>query len=198
MLVKICGITNYDDAMAAVDAGANALGFNFYPPSPRYVKPDIARAIADQLPPEVLRVGVFVRESANFIERVSADAGIAVAQVYHGQLPASMRTWRARNVDASFDRRELDDPQPEAFLLDAPAPEGVHGGTGHTFDWSRVPEIARRIVLAGGLDASNVERAIAIARPWGVDACSRLESSPGRKDHQKMRMFVKAATRVTV
>ena len=189
MIVKICGITNLEDALAAVDAGASALGFNFYPKSPRYINPAIARTIAGEVP-TVLKVGVFVNEPA--VEQLMQESGMDVAQIYLSPLPPGLRTWRARNVDATFQASELDDPAPEAFLLDAPAP-GVHGGTGHTFDWSRVPSINRKIVLAGGLDASNVVRAIQIARPWGVDACSKLETAPGRKDHQKMRDFIEAA-----
>ena len=189
MIVKICGITNLEDALAAVNAGASALGFNFYPKSPRYINPAIARAIADEVP-TVLKVGVFVNEPA--VEQLMQESGMDVAQIYLSPLPPGLRTWRARNVDATFEATELDDPAPEAFLLDAPAP-GVHGGTGHTFDWSRVPSINRKIVLAGGLDASNVVRAVQIAKPWGVDACSKLETAPGRKDHRKMRDFIEAA-----
>lgn len=191
MMVKVCGITNADDALAAVAAGASALGFNFYRKSPRYVAPAIARSVAGQVA-SVLRVGVFVNELPAEIERVMAESGMDVAQIYLGPLPTGVRTWRARNVDETFDALELAELAPEAFLLDAPAP-GVHGGTGHVFDWSRVPTVTRRIVLAGGLDASNVARAIAIARPWGVDACSRLEIAPGRKDHRKVKDFVEAA-----
>lgn len=196
MIVKICGITNIDDALATVDAGASALGFNFYPKSPRYVRPEVAREIAERTS-AVLRVGVFVNEMPEHVERIMSTACMDVAQIYLGSLPAGVRTWRARNVDATFDAAELDDPMPEAFLLDAPAP-GVHGGTGHTFDWSRVPAVNRKIVLAGGLDASNIARAVAIAKPWGVDACSRLEIAPGRKDHKRVRDFIEAAMAVHV
>ena len=196
MIVKVCGITNPDDALASVEAGASALGFNFYPKSPRYVTPAAARSIADQVA-GVLRIGVFVSEPVEDIVRIMAESGMDLAQIYLGELPAGIRTWRARNVDATFEATELDDPAPEAFLLDAPAP-GAHGGTGHTFDWSRVPMVNRRIVLAGGLDASNVAKAISIARPWGVDACSRLEIAPGRKDHKRVRDFVEAAMGVHV
>ena len=191
MMVKVCGITNAEDALAAVDAGVSALGFNFYLKSPRFIRPDAARVIADQVP-AVLRVGVFVNETADFIQRCMDASGMDVAQVYVSALPPGLRTWRARNVDVTFETSELNDPAPEAFLLDAPAP-GVHGGTGHTFDWRLVPMVQRRIVLAGGLDASNVARAIAIAKPWGVDSCSKLESAPGRKDHKKVRDFIEAA-----
>jgi phosphoribosylanthranilate isomerase len=196
MIVKVCGITNAEDALAAVEAGASALGFNFYPKSPRFVRPEAARAIAGQVS-GVLRVGVFVNEKTEDVSRIMDVAGLDVAQIYGGALPLGVRTWRARNVDSTFDAEELNDPAPEAFLLDAPAP-GVHGGTGHTFDWSRVPGVDRKIVLAGGLDASNVARAIAIAKPWGVDACSLLETVPGRKDHKRVRDFIEAAMAVHV
>ncbi|HEY3738528.1 MAG TPA: phosphoribosylanthranilate isomerase [Bryobacteraceae bacterium] len=196
MIVKICGITNLEDALAAVDAGASAVGFNFYPKSPRYVRPEFAGAIAERVS-GVLRVGVFVNETPDHVVRVMDVASMDVAQIYLGAIPSQIRSWRARNVDATFDASELDDPMPEAFLLDAPAP-GVHGGTGHTFDWSRVPAVNRKIVLAGGLDALNVARAVAIAKPWGVDACSRLEIAPGRKDHKRMRDFIEAAMAVHV
>ena len=192
MIVKVCGITNAEDALAAIAAGATALGFNFYRKSPRYISPAAARVIAAQTT-GALRVGVFVNESPADIEHIMTESAMDVAQVYLGPLPLRIRTWRARNVDASFMPEELEDTVPEAFLLDAPAPIGVHGGTGHAFDWSRVPSVNRKIVLAGGLDASNVARAVRIARPWGVDACSKLESSPGRKDHKKVRDFIEAA-----
>jgi phosphoribosylanthranilate isomerase len=195
--VKICGITNLEDALAAVEAGAHVLGFNFYDASPRYIRPADARAISIALPRYVLRVGVFVQEPPDKVEYMVMSAGMQVAQIHSGKLPTKVRTWRARNVDEAFDASALEEIGPEAFLLDAPAP-GVHGGTGKVFDWTRVPAVKRRIVLAGGLDASNVARAIVTARPWGVDACSRLESAPGRKDHGKVREFIEAAMSVQI
>jgi phosphoribosylanthranilate isomerase len=141
---------------------------------------------------------VFVKEAPADIVHMMKIAGVDVAQVYLGELPPGVRTWRARNVDDTFTVSELDDPTPEAFLLDAAAPVGVHGGTGKVFDWTRVPSVNRKIVLAGGLNASNVATALAVAKPWGVDACSQLESSPGRKDHRRVREFVEAALSVHV
>jgi phosphoribosylanthranilate isomerase len=192
VIVKICGITNLEDAASAVAAGAHALGFNFYPRSPRYIRPAEARAIVRELPAHVLRVGVFVHEPEFEVARIMEAAGMNIAQIHHGALPAGQRAWRARSVDDTFSPADLNEDGPEAFLLDAPAPGG-YGGTGRVFDWTRVPSVGRRIVLAGGLDASNVEQAIATVRPWGVDACSRLESAPGRKDHQRVREFIQAA-----
>lgn len=196
MMVKICGITNREDALAAIEGGAAALGFNFYPKSPRYVTPEDAALIARKLPASVWKVGVFVGEPAARIEEIALLLGLDVAQV-HGDvppehLPRQLRVWKAFRVDSSFHPSLLDPYPVEALLLDTPS-AALHGGTGRTFDWTIARDLGRRIVLAGGLDASNVRDAIRAVRPWGVDACSRLESSPGRKDHKKMIEFLKAA-----
>ena len=188
-MVKICGITNEEDALAAVEAGASALGFNFYSKSPRCIEPEVARRISARLPPAVLKVGVFA--DGNPAE-VARQAGLDIVQLHGGITAASVRVWRACRVGAGFDERSLDDTSAEAFLLDTPSPV-LHGGTGWTFDWRLARGLKKRIILAGGLDASNVRQAIEAARPWGVDACSRLESSPGKKDNRKVREFVKAA-----
>jgi len=189
MMVKICGVTNLDDALAAAEGGASAVGFNFYRPSPRFIDPGEAARIGAKLPPGVWKVGIFVNENGAAIAR---DAGLDVVQI-HGAAPApaGVRVWRAHRVDAAFRLEDLDDSA-EAFLLDTPS-DTLWGGTGRTFDWSRAAGSAKKIILSGGLDASNVRRAIEAARPWGVDASSRLESAPGRKDHQKMLNFLKAA-----
>ncbi len=195
MMVKICGITNRDDALAAVEAGASALWFNFYPKSPRYLSPQAAQAIVAELPPTVLKVGVFVDETNPAIQAILREAALDIAQV-HGKQPVyGFRCWRARQVNSSFRCESLDDPAAEAFLLDAPSEE-LRGGTGRTFDWSKARIPGRRIVIAGGLDGDNVRQAIEQAEPWGVDACSRLESNPGKKDRLKMKQFIKAALSV--
>ncbi|MFN7922724.1 MAG: phosphoribosylanthranilate isomerase [Bryobacteraceae bacterium] len=193
MIIKVCGITSREDALAAVEAGATALGFNFWPKSPRWIEPSAAAAIAAELPPGVLKAGVFVNETAEHVENVSNKAGLDVAQL-HGACgtPRGIRVWKGHSVKEGFSSSVLEDPEAEAFLLDAPAGD-QYGGTGRTFDWNLIRGLRCRIVLAGGLDASNVARAIEVARPWGVDACSRIESSPGRKDHAKMAAFVRAA-----
>jgi phosphoribosylanthranilate isomerase len=190
-LVKVCGITHRDDAAASIDAGAGALGFNFWPGSPRYIPPERAAEFVPTLA-GALRVGVFVDAAQEHIRAVAEMVGLDVVQL-HGSFspPPGLRIWRAVAVGPDFDAATLDDAV-EAHLLDTPAgPE--RGGTGRAFDWSRVCGIPRRIVLAGGLDASNVRRAIEVARPWGVDACSRLESAPGVKDHRKVAEFCRAA-----
>ena len=192
MLIKICGITSAGDARDAVEAGADALGFNFYPKSPRYITPEALAEWVDEVPAGVLRVGVFVNSSAEEVARCVAMCRLDVVQL-HGAAAGmdGVRTWLARNVDGSFRAEELKGG-PEAWLLDAPA-GAMLGGTGETFDWNLVRGVAGRIVLAGGLDAGNVGRAIAAVKPWGVDACSRLEASPGKKDRSKVSAFVAAA-----
>jgi phosphoribosylanthranilate isomerase len=194
MMVKICGITNREDALAAAGGGASALGFNFYPGSSRYVTPERAQAIIEILDSKILKVGVFVNEPAARIEAVAHRLALDVVQL-HGEaveFPADLRVWRALRVTAEFSIDVLDAIPAEACLLDTPAPE-LHGGTGRTFDWSRARGARRPVILAGGLDESNVRRAIEAAQPWGVDACSRLEAAPGRKDHGKLARFLEAA-----
>jgi phosphoribosylanthranilate isomerase len=175
-----------------VEAGATALGFNFYEKSPRYIAARELAGWIGEVPAGVLRVGVFVNTGAGEVARVVEQCRLDVVQL-HGEAagPAGVRTWLARGVDQEFRAEDLGDG-PEAWLLDAPAGSN-YGGTGETFDWNRVRGTGRRVVLAGGLDASNVARAIKVARPWGVDACSRLESKPGKKDGSKVSAFVAAA-----
>jgi len=196
-MVKICGITNREDALAAIDGGAAALGFNFYPASPRYIAPDEAAAVAATLPARVWKVGVFVDESPETVLRIAGQVGLDIAQL-HGsespqQYPRGMRVWKAiRMVGQDF---SLPTAGPaEAVLVDGPA-------SGRIFDWTRLRRPGRppqaeglpHVILAGGLDAGNVREAIEQVHPWGVDACSQLESSPGRKDRFKMAAFLKAA-----
>jgi phosphoribosylanthranilate isomerase len=196
MMVKICGITNRDDALAAADAGATALGFNFYPQSPRYVTPDVVEAILEVLPRTVLTVGVFVNEPAANVSTLAHALGLHAVQL-HGEsveFPDGLRIWRAVRVTAGFDVSGLSGIPAHAFLLDTPSGD-LHGGTGQTFDWSlaRAARGQFRVIIAGGLDEENVRDAIETGHPWGVDACSRLESAPGRKNHRKMSQFIKAA-----
>jgi phosphoribosylanthranilate isomerase len=192
MMVKICGITNAEDALLAAGAGANAVGFNFYRQSPRHVDPGQAAEIGAQLPASVLKVGIFVDDEADAVAAIAAEVNLDVLQLYGECQARHARVWRARRVDGDFSESSLDDAAAEAFLLDSPA-GGLHGGTGQIFDWSAARGLKRRIILAGGLDASNVRAAIQSAQPWGVDACSRLERAPGRKDPVKVREFIKAA-----
>jgi len=192
MIIKICGITNMADAETAAEAGATALGFNFWPKSPRFVSVEVARAIAGRLPASVWKVGLFVDEPAAQIEKIMLDAKMDVAQV-HGSLdaPLAVRHWRAFAATTRDLAGELARMKAEAAVIDTPAGE-ARGGTGRAFDWTLAAGLPGRIVLAGGLGPDNVGEAIAAAKPWGVDACSRLESSPGIKDPEKVRAFVAA------
>ena len=192
-ILKICGITNQPDADAAIAAGATAIGFNFYPKSPRYIAPESAARIAT---PGVRRVGVFVNEPAPRIAEIARLASLDVAQLHGDETPAqypdAIAVWKAARVSPDFDFSQLDDCPAEALLLDGPAAE-LYGGAGRTFDWALARGARHRIIVAGGLDASNVALAISLAQPWGVDSCSRIECSPGKKDHMKMNEFLHAA-----
>ena len=187
MMIKICGITNRQDAVAAVEAGATALGFNFYTRSPRYISANAAAVIGAHV--NVLKVGVFVDEPDAMA--IAEQAGMDIVQL-HGsetplQMPVGKRVWKAFRVTPDWDAGVMAGYPVEAFLLDGPAP-----GTGEAFDWRRAAGMGN-IILAGGLGPDNVADAIRQVRPWGVDACSRLERAPGLKDYDKMRRFVRAA-----
>lgn len=193
MMVKICGITSRQDALAAADAGAAALGFNFYSKSPRYLAPEAAASILAVLPAAIWKVGIFVNEPGDRVAALAEGLGLDIVQLHgNAEPPAGLRVWKAVRVGPQFDWGQLEASQAEAFLLDT-ASEELHGGTGQTFDWRLARGAHRKVILAGGLDENNVREAIRAARPWGVDACSRLESSPGRKDHRKVARFIAAA-----
>ena len=188
MILKICGITNQEDATAAVEGGATAIGFNFYRRSPRYLAPKCAAGI--QTAPGVRRVGVFVDEARELVEEIARIAALDVAQLHGAETradyPASLAVWKAVRVGNVCDLLRFRDCPAEALLLDGPA-------SGIAFDWRLAVPAPKPLILAGGLDASNVAAAVALAHPWGVDACSRIESAPGRKDHRKMSEFLQAA-----
>jgi phosphoribosylanthranilate isomerase len=198
MIVKICGITNAEDAAAAIAAGATAIGFNFYPRSPRYIEPEAAARIAT---PGARRIGVFVNQARGRMEEIARVAGLDTAQLHgeegRAEFPSGLAVWKAVRVTADFTLAGHAESGAEALLLDGPAGE-LYGGAGRVFDWNLARGSGMRIVIAGGLDATNVAQAIAIARPWGVDACSRIESSPGRKDHKKMSALIHAALEAAV
>ncbi len=199
--IKICGITNKEDALLAAELGAQALGFIFYPKSPRSLTPEAARQIIAQLPPLVLSVGVFVNEAAAVVLEVAETARLDWVQL-HGEEPPEYCRHLGRNVLKAIpvqDRSSLDRMEPyrgsvRAFLLDTQK-AGQKGGTGETFDWS----LARQardygpIVLAGGLTPENVAAAIREASPLAVDVASGVEASPGKKDPVRLRAFFEAA-----
>jgi phosphoribosylanthranilate isomerase len=196
--VKICGITRLEDALAAVRLGADALGFNFWPRSKRYLPPAEARAIVRRLPPLVTAVGVFVDPTRDEALAALETSGVVLAQL-HGDEPPELclslpvPVLKAIRVVDGSSLAALASYDVRGFVLDAPSPG--YGGSGRTFDWSIVAEVAREmpIVLAGGLDPDNVGEAIRTVRPWAVDVASGVESSPGVKDVERMRRFLVAA-----
>ena len=250
--IKICGVTNVDDALAAIDAGANALGFVFYPQSPRYVTLETARSIIAKVPQPIEKVGVFVRESADHVCEAVKHAGLTAVQLSGDESaefsrglfkelsngsrrPLIFRTWPAKVFDTPAGQNVGWDPvaagliEPdEAYkgkrvhkihvakngdlflethgfrpgvisgvLLDSSTAEKP-GGTGHTFDWERVQPWAgiinsiSKLIVAGGLHPGNVQEAIHLLHPWGVDVSSGVEREPGKKDARKVRAFVQA------
>jgi phosphoribosylanthranilate isomerase len=195
--VKICGITRLDDALAAVEAGADALGFVFYEPSPRNIDVERAAAIVAALPPFVTTVALFVNAEAEQIERVVDEVGIDLLQ-FHGQecpdyCSRHRRPWvRAVRMKPDTDLYAERDrfAAGRGLLLDAYRP-GVPGGTGETFDWARIPaELAPRIVLAGGLEPANVGQAVRQVRPFAVDVSGGVEADKGIKDPAKIKAFI--------
>lgn len=195
VLVKICGITNLEDALASAEAGAGAVGFNFYGRSPRYVQPEVAATIARMLPASVRKVGVFVNASPTDVDAIRSEVGLDVVQLHGAEDPAAYLAlaplWRAVRVEEGFAPQQIPEWPVEAILLDGPA-GALYGGAGIPFDWKAARALPVPVVLAGGLDASNVAEALRLAQPWGVDACSRLETAPGIKDHKKIRAFLQA------
>ena len=206
--VKICGITNLEDALAAVAAGAHALGFNFYRKSPRFIEPDAACEIVRELPPDLLTVGVFVNEAGpDTVARIADQAGVHAVQLHGDESPdycealAGRLVIKALRVGAAFEPEQALRFPVHAILLDAfdASDSAMRGGTGQTCDWTvarHTRELVPRLFLAGGLAPENVAGAIAAVGPYGVDAASGLEISPRRKDAARMRAFV-AATRKT-
>ncbi len=210
--IKICGITNVSDALAAVDAGANALGFMFYAPSPRAVTVQQAAAIIRELPPFVARVGVFVDPAEGEVRRAMAEAGIDTLQFHGNESPAFCRSFgppdggiAGRRVVKAFRVKDasslavLESYDTEAWLLDAFV-AGQLGGTGARFNWELARgAIARggpqRVILAGGLTPENAAQAVQEVAPYGLDVSSGVESAPGRKDAEKMRRFIREARR---
>jgi phosphoribosylanthranilate isomerase len=177
--------------------GFNSLGLRprHAAPSPGHIAPENTAAIFS--PAGVLRVGVFVNEKRECVEEIARVARLDVAQLHGDEAPPhypqTLPVWKALRVGEGFDIARHENDPAEALLLDGPGAGAEYGGQGQIFDWSLIRQTTRRIVLAGGLDASNVALAIARVKPWGVDACSRIESAPGKKDHKKMKAFLHAA-----
>jgi len=206
-LIKICGITNLEDALASVDAGCEMLGFNFYAQSPRYIEPHAARAIVDELPERIVAVGVFVNESIETLREIVAISGVKMVQLHGDETPEYCDTLKNdghtvmkvfhTGADFSLDRiLEYDVP---LVMLDAGGAQ-QRGGTGKVSNWSQAAQakLVRPVCfLAGGLSAANVGAAISEVDPFGVDACSCLEVAPGKKDVAKVRDFIAAVREVS-
>jgi len=193
--VKICGITDLQDALAAIEFGAHALGFNFYKKSPRYIEPTQAKSLVEALPPLVSLVGVFVDEySPERVMSVAQAIGISSVQLHGLESPeyvkklSGLQVIKAFRVDDQFEVQQMAAYRVNTFLLDGHV-AGQFGGTGETFDWdvALAAKQQGRIILAGGLSSENVFEAVRKVEPYAVDICSGIESRPGRKDLKKMQ-----------
>ena len=193
--VKICGITNYDDAVAAMDMGADLLGFNFYPASPRYLTAEDAAAIINRLPALIDTAGIFVNSSFEDIRRIMDTCSLDWVQLHGDESPefckslnsVDVKTMKALRVKEESDIKEAENFFTDAILLDAFHPER-YGGTGLTFDWNIVGHIGKRVFLAGGLNPDNAAEAVELG-VYGIDVCSGVEAEPGKKDHAKMKQL---------
>ncbi len=201
--VKICGVTNPDDALRAVEYGADALGFNFFPRSPRYIQPEDAALILRELPAGICTAGLFVNETRPHVKSVlracrsQGSSGLTAAQ-FHGDEDSKyctrwplkvIKAFRVRNAETI---RKIGEYPVDYYLFDSWSPG--FGGSGSTFAWGWLDiPVARPVILAGGLDVKNVSLAVRELRPFGVDVCTGVEATPGRKDHQRMKDFIAAA-----
>ncbi len=204
MRIKICGITNLEDAMAAVEFGADALGFNFYQKSPRYIDPAATRKIISQLPKGVMNVGVFVNSSLAEVDRIYTQSSVVYLQLHGDETPAFVERLtdltgaiaiKAIRISPGFDPQRALDYDVQYFLLDSSS-STAYGGTGETFDWSAALELkpyGAKFFLAGGLTPENVADAVRQVQPFGIDVCSGVESSKGRKDHKKLEELIRNA-----
>jgi phosphoribosylanthranilate isomerase len=198
--VKICGVTRAADAVAAVEAGADALGFMFFAGSKRHVSPSTAAAIIRELPPLISKVGVFVNATSEEIRRAVAETGIDTLQLHGEETPEFCAQFAPMKVIKAFRLRDRDSLREclkypaQAWLLDSYV-EGSHGGTGVVADWDLAAEAARmsrQVILAGGLRVETVAEAVRRVRPYAVDVSSGVESAPGQKDHSKIQAFIQA------
>jgi len=194
--VKICGITHLDDALQAVRLGVDALGFVFYPKSPRYISPNHAAKIIQHLPSFTSIVGLFVNDSQAIIDETLAICPLDILQ-FHGQEPPSFCTQQQRRVIKAVSVRHQKDLDKIAhyacdILLDAPAPNGIHGGTGQTFDWQLLKHLQTQqaLILAGGLKEENLQAALQIRQWYALDVSSGVEIQKGIKSADKMARFI--------
>jgi phosphoribosylanthranilate isomerase len=200
--VKICGVRTLEEAEASVRAGADALGFNFWPESPRFITPEEARRIVAALPALINCIGVFVNEDAGRVREIAWHVGLNIVQL-HGEETASyclhlapLKVIKAFRVGNEFDPRTIRNYSVSAILLDAKV-EGQYGGTGKRFPWELAIQAKRfaPVILAGGLNSDTVAEAITFVRPFAIDVCSGVESAPGRKDLNRLREFMEEVAR---
>ena len=199
--VKICGTTSLKDAFLAVESGADAIGFIFYKMSPRNISQKEAKEIILQLPPFIETVGVFVNETSDKINRIAEQCKLNSIQLHGEESPALCRrvkrkvikAFRVKNADSL---KSIASYHVSGFLLDS-YNDGSKGGTGQVFDWNLALRVKKQgpVILAGGLNPYNVFTAIHRVKPYGVDVCSGVEKSPGIKDHEKIREFIKSVRR---
>jgi len=200
--VKICGVRTTEEALASIEAGADALGFNFWPHSARYVTAKSASEVIKNISPISCKVGVFVNEEANRITDIASELGLNAVQLHGDESPefcqrlGPIKTIKAIRVAPDFDLSLIEQYRVDMVLLDSSI-EGRYGGTGRRFDWSIAIEAKRLapIILAGGLTTENVWDAITQVRPAAIDVCSGVESEPGRKDLEKLRRFMAIVAR---
>ncbi len=202
LFVKICGITNLDDALHAVRCKADALGFVFYQPSDRYITPEAAAEIAGQVPDHISKVGVFVHAERKYIHDVFTKVKLSAVQLYGNEGADDLVSYETSvikvfRIKPDFDVEVMKNYLVDAFLLDTHS-EAYFGGTGRTFDWNiavRAKEYGR-IILSGGLTPQNIEAAVRFVQPYGVDVSSGVEIAPGKKDQEKVRDFISRAKNV--
>ncbi len=193
--VKICGLTNYEDSAAALDLGADIIGFNFYEKSPRFIKPENAVRIIDRLPAFIDTAGVFVNAPLDHIHKTINTCQLNWVQLHGDETvqfcdllrSLNVKTMKAIRVKGQNDIRKAEEYFTDAILLDAFDTE-KYGGTGLTFDWNIIGHIRKRIFLAGGINPDNVVEAVEHG-VYGIDICSGIEESPGKKDHKKMKQL---------
>lgn len=201
--VKICGVTRKQDVVAAVKAGADAIGFVFYEPSPRYVTPEVARELVSALPPFVSATGLFVNPEAEYVNTVLAQVPLDLLQFHGDESPEFCESFGVRWIKAVRVRESSDIENAfrdygnaRGLLVDAWDPD-KYGGTGQAFNWSLIPKTRPLpLILAGGLASDNVSRAVAEVRPWAVDVSGGVESSKGIKDDEKITDFINEVHRV--
>lgn len=194
MKVKICGITNLEDAKLSYDLGANAIGFIFYQKSKRYIEPKEAKEIINQLPVFLLRVGVFVNESSKVINKIAKEIKLNLIQLHGEELPEviddiELPVIKAFRVNENFDYSILSKYKNCSFLLDT-FNENEYGGTGQQFNWRKIPsELKGKIILAGGISENNVGSIYKEINPYAIDVSSSIEIEPGKKDHKKLKQL---------